>query len=371
MQIHFTKILASATGLFISLTAWTQITITNANFPSAGDRFEQINDTLPTISQGNAGANQTYDLSALQNHRNSFVSFDAASSSPNGSNYPQAELVTPFFGAEGFLDVTTTNVDVIGFSGDPTGSGFNVNATFDNPQTITKAPTTYNTTWTDAAHFVAGLPGSVLAGAGLPIQVDSVRITYDANTTSNADGYGTVTTPDGSWPCIRNYRVVRTDLKIELGTPTFIGLVWIDLESQLGGSLPPELIDQLHDTTYTYDYMTTSLKLPRAQVDVDINGTPIRANYAHVDFTGISNPTAISKIVVFPNPAQSLLHVLTPEFKNYTYEIISMQGIVVARGEINAVNQFDISVDNMPKGVYQLKLIDKNLIVGQSKFVKQ
>lgn len=346
-----------------------QITLTSANFPVVGNKFEVIVDTLAAeASPGNSGSNQTYDLSGILNHNTRYVSFDAVSSSPNGANFPNAELVTSFFGAEGFIDLNSSEMNVIGFAGDPTGMGLNLNTNFNNPQTLAKAPNTFGSSWNDQGQFIMGVPASALAGLGLPIQVDTMRITYSSITNSNTDGYGTLITPDGTWPCLRTYQTVQTDIKIEIqsGFP-----FWIDVESTFGAQLPPEVIDQLHDTTYTYNFLTDELNFPRASVEVDIDGMPIRAEYAHVDATGLAN-LQIQKVNLFPNPANDKIYVLLDNFNtDYTYSIQDIQGKNISDGKLSIADNNEIPIQHLNTGLYFIRIYKAGKIHAYNKFLKQ
>jgi len=346
-----------------------QITLTSANFPVVGDRFEVIVDTLAAeAAPGNPGSNQTYDLSGILNHNTRYVDFRDAATGTNGASFPDAELVTTFFGAEGYVDVSTSEMRVIGFAGDPTGMGLNVPTPFSNPQTIAKAPNTMGSTWNDQGQFIMGVPASALAGLGLPIQVDTMRVTYNSITNTNTDGFGTLTTPDGTWPCLRTFQSVQTDIKIEIqsGFP-----FWIDVESAFGAQLPPEVIDQLHDTTFTYNYLTAELNYPRASVEVDVDGIPIRAEYAHVDATGIQ-AFDIKKVQLFPNPVENTLFLLLDKSNaDYSYIISNVQGQTIMQGNIAALNNNEISVSNLNSGLYFINIYKAGKLFGNNKFLKQ
>lgn len=74
-------------------------------------------------------------------------------------------------------------------------------------------------------------------------------------------------------------------------------------------------------------------------------------------------------IVVYPNPASDFITVNLSEFKATDVKIINLQGSVIQSfDEIN--NGAQLSVENLPKGIYMLELMQKEQPV-QVRFVKQ
>ncbi|MBL7717662.1 MAG: T9SS type A sorting domain-containing protein [Flavipsychrobacter sp.] len=72
----------------------------------------------------------------------------------------------------------------------------------------------------------------------------------------------------------------------------------------------------------------------------------------------------------YPNPVSDVLRIALPDNEAYQYSVLSFTGSVVKSGTIsNASNGID--VQNMPAGMYVLKLASKEGISGNLKFVKQ
>jgi len=79
-----------------------------------------------------------------------------------------------------------------------------------------------------------------------------------------------------------------------------------------------------------------------------------------------------SNLIVYPNPVDDKLKIANLPTKNtmfYTYKIIDEQGKLIAKGVFNILEQNDIDVSQLPKGVYIIKLTNDETEFNQ-KFVK-
>jgi hypothetical protein len=83
---------------------------------------------------------------------------------------------------------------------------------------------------------------------------------------------------------------------------------------------------------------------------------------------GIQQNSAKNKLLIYPNPASNLLHIVgTADYDNV--EIINFMGQVIMT-ENNIDNQIDVNISNLSSGVYFVRLRgDKGIISG--KFIKK
>ncbi|MCB0517210.1 MAG: T9SS type A sorting domain-containing protein, partial [Bacteroidetes bacterium] len=87
-----------------------------------------------------------------------------------------------------------------------------------------------------------------------------------------------------------------------------------------------------------------AVEIPDNMVDEDCNGEDLVLAIHEINEL---------KVKVFPNPVSSTLEIIVPENVNYKIELFDVQGKLV---QIYRNNNNIISVDNLPEGIYLLKL---------------
>lgn len=204
-----------------SLFAQAQITITADDFPNIGGTLIIANSSNPTgISIGLAGANQTYDFSAIVAEDTSSNVFIDPANTPGNTSFPNATLAAEDDGAFIYFQETANEATLLGSyidtSENNTGQYFAFR--FNPGQKIIEFPSTFNTSYTDTW-------GSTLTFDGAPLS-DSIRTTSSTVRDVLFDGYGTVITPDGSYDGLRErvYSTTTTTteaLALGIWTPIF------------------------------------------------------------------------------------------------------------------------------------------------------
>lgn len=214
-------LLSAAFGWF-SFTANAQITISSADYYKIATGMTQKVDTVPTITPGAAGANQTYNFAALNSHLNSTTTFMPPASGLLGSQFPMTNVCmqqdTMYF----YLDSATAQLEWWGVAGNLLQNSVNNALVYSNPETKITFPSTYNTAFSDNSAYDSKFPyGAFVQG----IWVDSVRNKENNTTTSLIDGWGTVITPNGSFSCLRQNVLVNSIdsswAKITVGPSTY------------------------------------------------------------------------------------------------------------------------------------------------------
>jgi PKD repeat protein len=235
MKHLFTWILALS---FVGATA--QISLTNADMPTAGWSQKVIKDTLPlpSFSFGNPGANQLYDFSAFSPYVYDTIEYRA----PTGTQvtaFPNADLAITSDGGN-FLYTKTNSTKLNWEGGRLILNGTGYNSTFSPVNDVYQFPTQYNNKFAGSWGFVQTLPGSAV---NLP--VNDVKVTFTANFKDTIDGWGGVKTPIGTYKCLRQKRVEISRTIIEFR------LLPIGNYS---------LFSDTYDTTVRYNYLTKEAK---------------------------------------------------------------------------------------------------------------
>lgn len=286
--------------------------------PQIGDNFTMQQSTW--ISPGGAGANQTWDLSAMTN--TATVTVNHTASTTPGANINQAWST----GANYHLNVGGTKHDVIS----QVAQG--VTIAFSNPWTMYEFPLSLNATGTDtyAASFTAN------------------GVTFQRTGTSTwlVDGTGTLITPSGTFT-----NVVRVKIISEYTDASTV----IDLDYELE----------------TYIWFKAGIRHWIAQLESTetFQGTVSGGLYTNVSTGGgVSIGENQISYSVHPNPCSDYIHIKgSNEDQIAKTQIIDVSGKIVAES-----NQTSIDVSHVANGIYHLIILDaQNSILSREKFIKQ
>ncbi len=194
-------------AIAVSISSFAQITITSADMPIKGDTLRYSGAILDSIGEANfniSGANATWDFSSITPSMQGMANYLPGSQTPYGATFNNQNS----FGrkAADNLDLqgnqvsdvyeffSTSNAD---FRRDGLGANFLVNIanSFSDPDEIYQFPLDY-----------ADVDSSTFS---LTANISIFGTFYSRGYRKNVvDGYGTITTPYGTFSCIR----VRTDL---------------------------------------------------------------------------------------------------------------------------------------------------------------
>lgn len=241
--------------IFIATNSFAQITIVESDMPAYGDEITTATDTsYAGINIGNPGANQSWDLSNLENFGENIVNVMDPDDTPFGVDYPTSNIA---FVADGTYSYGELNSDHLIFISlvtadiDNNGEFFDLNPT----QTIFQFPVAYGNTYTDES----GLQFTI---DGVDFMVDSIRFEQHVTREVEIDGWGTVVTPEGTYNCLRRKtQVVTADSLYAL----FFG-VWTN-------------INGIETTEETYEWLAKDASGIVAQVTLDVNGVITDADY--------------------------------------------------------------------------------------------
>ncbi|MEM6966674.1 MAG: PKD domain-containing protein [Bacteroidota bacterium] len=235
-----------------------QITITASDLPQAGDVISSVNcDVPPNFSIGSAGANQSYDFSGLIQLDTTVTSFVNVSGTAGASEFPNATLASDEDGDFIYYEQTSDAFFLVGFYIDTSTAGIGqfLASPFDPPQKIFEIPTTFNTSFVDNNAFTL----TIAEDSGL---ADSIRTTTTFTNDVLVDGYGTITTPDGTFDCLRERRYQTTTSTTEL----YIAGMWT----------PFGIPITFNDTTYNWYANNSSGPMASATIE---NGIVVGASY--------------------------------------------------------------------------------------------
>jgi hypothetical protein len=307
-------------GIVLSIPVSGQITITTSDLTAAGDTFRVSNGIItPTIDPAPTGANYTWDYSTLQwitQEVDSFISVSSTGTiyslvfaniafNPNRSNQasigpdlpsvPQLTITDVYY----FYYNSSNAYDVKGYGANL--NGFSTPLPFNNPDRILDFPVDFGNMDSSDSDYSLAVPG--LGG-----------YSHVQHRVNEVDGWGSLTTPYGTFNTLRVKSIITGRDSIDLDT--------------LGGfgfELP---------LTTEYKWYGTGQGIPLLQINTTTTFgfeavTSIVYRDSVREFTsGLHdlNPGAMVSAAVYPNPVQSTF-VVDVGFQNSTSATIDLTGI--------------------------------------------
>ncbi len=345
-------------NLFFCLGLVAQVTITNATFYQSGDEIYTAVDGAPGISVGVAGANQTWDFTALNSANFNMTPVMDASSGSMAAAFPNADIVLQQFGGELYLEVTATEMRQLGFVGEQ--FGFSVTNVFSPQGIFRKAPLNYNDAYTDSngGSFTVGADQiPFIDQLGLPVTPDSIRINQLTTTNVVVDAWGQLLLPGESHDVLRLRKEIENSFTIEALLPV-IG--WIDATVLAGGAIPG-IEDSM---TESYEFLSDNSKESIATVNFDTLGGVVQTVTfkppSTVPVTQISNLK--ERFQVYPNPAYITAKIDVHGYENgaYSLEVYDITGKQVYNKSLEVRGDMTVRIEVMEwnKGTYLCSLVD-------------
>lgn len=322
----------------LSLSA--QIQITSADMPMVGDVVTRYLDTLPEFTPGGDGPDQTWDFSSALQDIEQVNTFVDPATTTNGDQFGEANLALTTDGNNyTYIANNASQMTADGFSGDPFGDGtFNIVAPFDPVLQLHQFPRQHTTAFSSAFGFDVTVDGSDFG-------VYQGRIKEVASVYDTTDAYGSITTPVGTYDCIRSRNVtIRID----------------SVFAQLLEILPMTFIFANVDTTVTYAWHAAETKLPVAEMILDSLGNAVSFTWSSIEpnSTGLrANPAASSGLSIFPQPAMEHVRVTVAGAAWVSVSVNDLEGRVALKNQRLVANEaLDISA--LPSGVYAVNVVD-------------
>jgi len=333
--------------LFIYGLAIGQITIDSSNVVCENNTInltEASNGAISLSAAAMAGANMTWDFSALDSVGASSMDFENVTSGIGYTEFPNASFVVNDTGIDTISDYflkTETNFSAIGEAG--LVNGDTIFLPLD--QILLSFPSTFHSS------FINSYTDTIL--------YTGYRLIMNISQTSTIDGWGTVKMPEGTFPALRQNmkETLREIIQSDIG-----GGNWVDIST---------------DTTVSnvYQWWTNdqNVKWPLVEIDYDSMNNNIEGiSYINVSPqpTGIQSLTS-GKITVSPNPAMDFVDFTLDEDGVYQVVVSSITGRKYSEQEF-AGTQYRLNISELPPGLYLYQLTNKvsgKTIAG--KFVKK
>lgn len=361
--------------LFVSLVTLmaghlgAQITINKSHLTGSGKMIVQAYDYkgYPLTS---AGTNYTWDFSNLVEDDRDTIHYGLPQWYPGASQFPNTNLVSMYNSVDSSYEYLTLTDNDLTYQGTYDVSNGVASVDRLNLKMLT-FPSTYNSTFTDAT----SLPGQKNElgldpdGPGpLPL-IDSIYYEVKLNSTSIMDGHGTIKTPLGSYPTLRQKMTIISDIdNIKMyanGAWSTVPKIYLAL---LG-------MGNTADTTYRIIFWSNDNTLGQPLVQYEYGNRDTSTG----DITWLASKSQASKITsiakvnnvnIYPNPCQNSFKVQLSNVSSANLIIYNFEGQIVYQSLVNNGDQIDVS--KFANGVYLLKLSDlkTGTIIGNQKLTK-
>ena len=312
------------------------------------------------------------------------VVYKAANSGMNSMSYPGAELVLIGANGETYFNVTNNKFEVMGYAGgDPTGFGVIVNAKFSPALIERRAPMNFFDITSQVSNlrltFPTDQPPLDTLFSGLPVNIDSMRVSIQTSRTEVVDGWGTCQIPGGQYPVLRQKRIDYVTTGLDVYVALFPGFgSWVDLSTILGTGGGGGLGGFIGtDTTVTYRFYSGTEKEEIAVATMNNEGsavTDVRFKYNGTTATPVVNAPGSAGISAFPNPAIDWVrfdYTNLPQ-DEYTLKIFNIIGKEVWKEtyQLAGTHFFRVELENFKKGTYLYSLSNKKgNIIGTKRLV--
>lgn len=332
--------------LLFAGSAFGQISITSADFHSAGDNILVSNESaLTPVDIITTGANQTWDFSYLVAASQDTISFlDVASTGGTyslffanfGFNPNRSNIATAFGNVPAIPGLPITITDPYSFYYKSATeykqqglgasiSGFQTPIAFNNKDILYNFPIDYLDADSSDSDWNFSLPGLGYYG-------------YTQKRVNNVDGWGSLITPYGTFSTLRVVTQIDGTDSVYLDTLGF------------GFTFPRPQAKE-------YKWFGTGQKIPLLQINTTNNfGTETVSGIIYRDSlrtTSIKDVDAMAGTVFsFPNPSNDFIYIDCNKSADYIITDVRAKVIMPIK-LINGRNQ--ISVKELPAGIYFIK----------------
>jgi hypothetical protein len=324
---------------FLSLSLVAQITFEFDDLPVVGDVVVRHVDTIPAFGPGPAGAAVAWDFSTATPILTTTTTMLAPSATPHaaafaGSNLAMVDQADNYL----FFSSSATELIVNGIAGDLLGTGDVLTIPFSPTLKVHELPRTFGSNFNDQYFFQVIADGSAFG-------VNSIQLRHRGNVFDTTDAYGQITTPIGTYDCLR---VKTTEFSVDS--------LWFRL-LPFG---PYTFLQAIVDTTVSYSWLAKETKLAVADMTLDSLGNARRFTYSAIPpaiTTGMLQEEVV-QVQVHPLPATDGFTVEVDRAGHFrSIEVLGMDGRLHRSMAMDAGTRQYVDTNGWPPGMYMLRLL--------------
>lgn len=338
---------------FITIDAYSQITVTDNDIISVGDIIYEASDysTGSAIVISNAGANQIWDFSSLQALEIDTIEVLSPVGTPFESLHPNANLCVNIDDELLYLEKNPNILQMVGYGNVPAN------------MMMLPLPLTYGLTHQGSPNTVMDsvLVNMFFADSLAPYismnpmydQIDSLNIKAVITSHFNIDAWGTITIPSGSFDALRLHveEINTTEAFVYCSNSAGLGGAWYPM--------PPQFFPTETETGNRYEWWSNHAlaKFRILELQLDSLNNVSEAIFLHGTSTSVDDIHE-TNFKIYPNPTSEKL-VITSDLNECEYILFDMHGRLVLRNQFIA--ETSLSLDGMAKGVYYITLKTEDL----------
>ena len=359
-------------NLFIALcfSMQAQISLATGHIPQMGDKLyigidssEYLYDNPDYDLSTGEGKAWSFDLMEIEDTQ--VRAYKSASEGSASTDFPDAEMIGPFLGGEGYYKQDADGLHLLGYYGSPTELlDLDLTVEFDPTYNLLPTDMSYgDSVNTEYAFYVEHNEAINVEVSGTELTINGAKLQVTSTLQYVADGWGTFTTPYGTWDVLR---VVQTEYRHTQGEANVPFLGWQDLEAfGLDGFG--------YDTLRTIMFINDQIKESVIEFEIDNDGSnaadsPTRAIRFKIPenlVVDVETPETKQDInvVAYPNPAINDLSLSMTGFTPgmYYINVFNMIGRTVMPTqpvEITGDSSIRMNISDLNKGIYLYNITD-------------
>lgn len=351
------KIITSISILLIPVSLFAQITINQADLPSAGNMYGITNENATaTVDYTNSGPNHTWDFTFLTAASTGIDTFFTLSQLPSDfqTYFIGADMADKFgqgvgiggFSLQGAYTAYNKSGNGFynrGFGGTVPGFGITLPLIYIPGDQMVKFPLDYNDADLSSSIAFSGVPGVL-------------SINRSRSRSSLVDGWGTLQLPSG------NYQVLRMKTDIMDHDSVHIDLLGTD-----------QILDNI---THEYKWYSSGKGLPVLQINTnEIGGNETVTQITYQDPSLLPNSiqtiqTENTALNIFPNPASDYVFVMpTEKMANQKMLITDVSGKQLDEIPLSTIEVTTIDLTGFSEGIYFVKIFNSGNIQSVQKLI--
>lgn len=362
-SVLFTFMLACISGL----TA--QITVNRNHVVSSGQIVVQATDTN-TMNIQTAGTNKTWDFSGLKKPETDTLKFNPPQWFPGHTYFPNANMAVTFSSDDSsymYLKVDNSELSLEGTC------DIAPDTTFVSPfkRTMLTFPSTYNTTFNkNFSAVVTTFPLGFDPDSTGPIPyIDSIRVSSDIKESSVMNGWGSATTPLGTYNVLMQTITTISGVKLEMYTSN----IWVTVPNILAqllgfGNIPT-------DTSYTHNFWTNDATVAFPLVTYDYApGDNTTSNVQWLETkpqtNGVNSILSANANGLYPNPCHNAFTVRLSNDDKVICTITDVNGKTLKN--LAVTNGAIVDMSELSNGVYTIRYVNvvNGAIISHHNIVK-
>lgn len=332
----------------LAVTAQSPISILSTDMAQIGDVINRKADTMTVLTgPGPAGPNQTWVMTNLSSSVNDEItSVVTVASTPYASSFSTSNVaMTNDNVSYIYMNRSNSTLTTQGGAGDLLLLGSIITAPLSPDLTLHNFPRNYNNNFSDNYATDITIAGSIISPLVSQIRYKRIGVVKDTT-----DGWGTITTPVGTYNTLR---VKRVDFSTDS--------IWIK------PVFPPtwSLYSNKKDTSYSYTWLAKETKLAVAELGYDSLDQPKTFKWSLIPPLSVSIDENVSslKSEVYPIPASDYINL---RFGNdliedeYFFTVYDALGKILMTEEIHGSASIvcNFSIEGLCPGFYNWELSD-------------